>query len=116
MGLGHGEYLTISSCMLTPFKVERVKQLIERLRDFDTEFTKATFLNIPPDLVSYEVLWEGVDETELSSWSIRSLDRYFLSRLDMRIQQKVPAVMRVNFLDNTSYEVARRHGGNYIGR
>ncbi|MBA4495504.1 hypothetical protein ACFO25_19520 [Paenactinomyces guangxiensis] len=106
MNLRAGEYLIVSSCIKVPYTVKNLISLISKLQLFDVQFGGANFLNIAPEEANFEMLWNGVDEVALDTFTIEDLECYFLSSLEIRFNDDIHARLDINFLDEYSYEVS----------
>lgn len=106
MNLGSGEYLMISTSLRSPYKVDGIITfLTEITMNYSVKYKEMTLLKIAPDLVNYEVVWEGVEDTTVD-FSFDLLNDYVFSSLDLLFENLIPARINVMFLDEKSYEVS----------
>ncbi|MBD1373705.1 hypothetical protein IC620_15270 [Hazenella sp. IB182357] len=105
MSLGNGYYLCVSTCNTGIYNVERLEALITKLKTFGVNYESAHFLEIRPEESTYERLWDGVDERSDHIFSIDKLRKFFLSSLDLRLNNVLMRLV-ITFLDEVSYEVS----------
>jgi hypothetical protein len=106
MSLGSGEYLIVSSCLRVPYNKNNLKSLISRLDTFDAKFGSATFLKVSPEKINFNLVWKGINELSMDSFSLNDLEGHFLSSLDIRFMEYIDGRLQVGFLDDNSYEIS----------
>ncbi|MFS0837397.1 hypothetical protein [Paenibacillus sp. 1P03SA] len=105
MDLGSGEYVIISSCLKSPYDLEKIKKLITNLMSFSVDFDETCYLKTSPSTVSFNEVWEGVEDfTAGFSYDLVSVN--VLSSVDMIFLKEIPARLNIMFLDEESYEVS----------
>lgn len=105
MQIGHGEYLIISSCIKSPYDSSKINGLIQEIKDVGAAFGHVNLLNISPEKVDYNLVWEGIEDFS-SSFSMDLLNQFVLSTLELSFNNGIPARLQIMFLDELSYEVS----------
>lgn len=104
MDMGSGEFVSISGCILLPYKPQGLTNFLRHLLTFGTTLSSTTFIDIIPEQVTYDLVWNGLPELCFDSFDFEYLNRFVLSDVDISFGT-IPARLQVQFSDDLSYQI-----------
>ncbi|MFD0677388.1 MULTISPECIES: hypothetical protein [unclassified Paenibacillus] len=106
MDLGYGEYLIISACLNSKYDYKKIEALILGLSKKGMECIDVCYLGVNPKTVTYEDIWNGVENHISNDFSVDDLVSGVLSFLECKFTNGLNCRINVSFLDELSYEVS----------